>query len=162
MAIDPRAFSDDKLTPPEPLPYVSRKALKRVKDALPPPETCPYCGPNMPVFLVNNSEIYGREYGEWPYAYLCEGCDSYVGVHPNTDIPLGTLATKDMREARKKGKAVFLKLRRRFPNRKTHYQWLADALGIPTSECHWGMFSIERAREAEAVCRQALLRRQCA
>lgn len=156
MTIDPRAYSTDKLVPPEPLPYVSRKALMRVKDPARIPRVCPHC--DSEVRLANNGIIYGREYGDWPYAYLCVSCDAYVGLHPNTDLPLGTLATPEMREARKKGKAVFLKLKSRFANRSAQYEWLAAMMGIPMAQCHWGMFSIEQAREAEAICKQALLR----
>ena len=34
-----RAYSEGKLVPPAPLPHVSRHALRRVKDWMPPP-TC--------------------------------------------------------------------------------------------------------------------------
>lgn len=163
MPIDPRAFSDEKLVPPAPLPYISRKALKRVKDAAPIPDACQHCGDE--VKLVNHAEIYGREYGDWPYAYRCTGCGAYIGVHPNTDIPLGTLANYEMREARKRGKKVFMALRGRFNNnRGAMYQWLAREMGIPESECHWGMFSVERCRQAQRICNKALMKggqREC-
>ena len=45
----------------------SRRATARVKNPLPAPTTCPYDGG--PVEIVNNSAIYGREYGEWPWAF---------------------------------------------------------------------------------------------
>ena len=86
----------------------STQALKRVKNPLPVPTICPHCQSS--VALVNNAKVYsGREYGKWPYAYLCENdaCGAYVGLHPNTTIPLGTLATASMRDARKKAKDAF-------------------------------------------------------
>lgn len=158
MAIDPRAYSDEKLVPPEPLPYVSRKALKRVKDPALIPISCQHCGGS--VKLTSNAEVYSREYGDWPYVYLCTGCYAYVGLHPNTDIPLGTLATYEMREARKKGKNVFLALSKRFPDRNAHYEWLAGEMGISTAECHWGLFTVEQAKLAERICYQALMGRK--
>jgi len=148
---NPQDDIDDKMEAPEPLPYISRKALKRVKDALPTPDDCHYCG--SPVFLVNNSEIYGRSYGYWPYAYRCCGCDSYVGLHPYTDLPLGTLADKETREARKQYKRAFLDVQRREGwDRKQAYEWLAHRMGISSRKCHWGMFSVDQAELAGAIC----------
>lgn len=156
--IDPRANSSEKLAPPHPLPYVSRKALKRVTDWVEPPEQCPNCG--SPVELVNNSEIYGREYGDWPYAYRCfdhKGCDSYVGLHPNTDLPLGTLADSFERQARKDNKRHFMawKELNGWTQNQT-YAWLASRMGIPAEQCHWGFFGVERANLAGAICEKAI------
>lgn len=156
--IDPRASAAEQIEPPRPLPYVSRKALNRVTDYVEPPEQCPNCG--NPVELVNNSEIYGREYGDWPYAYRCvdhKGCDSYVGLHPHTDLPLGTLADSFERQVRKDNKAHFLALQKQNRwNRKQAYAWLATRMGIPLSQCHWGFFGVEQASLAGAICEEAL------
>lgn len=155
--LDPRAHSEDRIIPPEPLPHVSRKALRRVKDPMPIPTACRYCGPNTPVFLVSNSEIYGREYGEWPYAYKCESCDSYIGVHPHTDIPLGTLADADLRKARKENKPFFLDVqKKRRWTRKQAYAWLAGKMAKPISECHWGWFEVYECERAGEICRKEL------
>lgn len=153
--IDGRAYSEARLVPPEPLPYVSRKALRRVKDPLPIPRDCRYCG--MDVTLVNHAQIYGREYGDWPYAYWCQHCDAYVGVHPNTDIPLGLLADRYLRSARKAHKRYFQDMQTRARwTRSEAYQYLADKLGIPVSHCHWGWFEIEDCEKAGAICRDKL------
>ena len=154
---DPRAFSDTKLEAPHPLPYISRRALKRVTDWAEPPESCHYC--QAPVFLVSNAEIYGREYGDWPYAYLCHNpdCRAYVGVHPNTDLPLGVLADKEAREARKACKSAFIAVQKANGwSRNQAYAWLAGRMGIPKPECHWGMFGVERAELAGAICQEHL------
>lgn len=153
--IDPRAKSSEKIKPPHPLPLVSRSALKRVKDYMPPPTLCPYC--NGPVSLVSNDAIYGRQYGKWPYAYLCRPCDAHVGLHPATDLPLGTLANGELREARKRSKSAFIVLMsRRGWERSQAYAWLSGRMGIPVKETHFGMFDLERARMAGAVCVAAL------
>lgn len=158
MSLDPRANSLDKLTPPAPLPYVSRKALKRVTNPLPVPTECPYCA--SAVRLVSHGEIYGgREYGDWPYAYLCRGeeCGAYVGLHPNTDIPLGTLADQATRKARLAGKDQFIALQhRRHWSRKESYAWLAKALSIEVGACHWGWFDEQQAERAGELCRAEL------
>lgn len=152
---DPRANLPDKITPPHPLPLVSRSALKRVKDYVPPPTHCPYC--NGLVSLVSNEAIYGRQYGKWPYAYLCRPCDAQVGLHPATDLPLGTLANRELREARKRSKSAFIVLMNlREWDRNQAYAWLSGRMGLPKAETHFGMFDLERARMAESVCVSAL------
>ena len=151
MSIDERAYSDQKLAAPEPLPHVSRSALKRVKDALPAPTKCHYCDGD--VCLVGNHEVYGRNYGDWPYIYLCQDCSAYVGLHPNTDLPLGTLADKKTREARKDGKGKFITLmRKRNMKRDNAYKWLAKRLRISQDKCHWAMFDITTALNARNAC----------
>lgn len=96
------------------------------------------------VKLVENAVIYGRNYG-WPWVYLCEGCGAYVGTHPNTKSPLGTIADKQTREARKSAHAAFDRLwREDHMQRGAAYQWLADKLGHTRESCHIGMFEVEQ------------------
>ena len=130
----------------------SRSATARVKDVLPPPETCPYCGG--PVELVNNSEIYGREYGKWPWAYRCMPCEAYVGLHPYTNLPLGTLANYELREARKRAKSLFQPLWQNMrTTRSGAYHWLAQRMGIPPERCHFGWFTLEQCQQAYEICK---------
>lgn len=155
--VDPRCFVAGKLTPPPPLPFLSRRALSKVKDRLDIPTICSYC--KAPVVLVRNSEIYGgRDYGDWPYAYLCRKCGAHVGLHAKTDIPLGTLADTGTREARRRGKERFLKLlRRNFSgDRRLAYEWLAKQMNIETKQCHFGMFTIAQCNQTEEIISQAL------
>ena len=131
-------------------PIFSKKAERRVKDRLPIPTACPHC--RSAVALANNREVYGRSYGEWPWIYLCQGpdCRAYVGTHPDTNLPLGTLATEAIRAARKTAKAQFNALWQNGQMSRTDaYAWLAGALGIPVSACHFGWFD-------EAQCERAL------
>lgn len=159
----------------------SKKATERVKNPLPVPETCPHCG--SPVEVVNNSEIYGREYGEWPWAYRCvtdetqnsaewdaveeaylsghpidapewkEACGAYVGMHPFTDIPLGVLATKEMREARKRCKPAFIRLYASGKmSRNDAYKVLAEKMGLKKEECHWAWFDVAQCEKAKTLC----------
>lgn len=151
-SVDPRAYSEHKLVPPAPLPHVSRHALRRVKDWMPPPTCCPYC--DGPVRLVVNSEIYrGRAYGDWPYAYLCRPCDAFVGLHPETDLPLGTLANRELREARKVAKRLWsMVASAERMDRTQAYAWLAKRMRIPPAECHFGHFNLQRAALAFNIC----------
>jgi len=132
----------------------SRRATARVTNPLPVPTICPYC--NGPVQLVSNRVIYGREYGEWPWAYRCcdTDCDSYVGLHPFTAIPLGTLANAATRNARKRAKAVFNPMwQNGTMTRNDAYAWLAAQLGIANKdECHIGWFDVDRCMTVVEVC----------
>ena len=146
--IDQRAFSKSKLEAVEPLPYVSRKALKRVKHPSPKIHECDYCGGD--VKIANNKEVYGRSYGKWPYVYLCECCNSYVGIHPDTDIPLGTLADSALREKRRRSKGVFMGwVKRSGLSLNSAYAVLAEGIGIEVPACHFGMFNEDQCVLAE-------------
>lgn len=156
MPIDPRANAPERIAAPAPLPHVSRRALKRVKNPLPIPTICRYCGGC--VELVSNSEIYnGREYGDWPYAYLCTDCKAYVGLHPDTDIPLGTLAALQLRKDRNTAKDAFHRVKKqRGFSRSLAYQWLAGKMGIEIDVCHFGWFDQDECAKALALCSQDL------
>lgn len=133
----------DKTKPSSPS-NPSARATARVKSPLPVPCKCRHCA--CKVELVSNSVIYGREFGEWPWTYLCSGCRAYVGLHPFTAIPLGTLATRVIRDARKRAKASFNPLwQSGSMTRNGAYAWLAIALAIPDAEeCHIGWFDVEQ------------------
>lgn len=158
-------MDDHEKTPWNP----SRKATARVKDPLPIPTVCPHCGGK--VECVSNAEIYnGTEYGEWSWAYLCRNkdCGAYVGLHPFTALPLGTLATFEIREARKVAKTHFNKLfappwqkgkaqlKYKFKDRTEAYAWLQLAMGLPASECHFAMFDVAQCMKAIEVILEKL------
>lgn len=65
---------------------------------------CPYC--NKEATYAPNEEWYGKRYGKSYMAYFCRPCDAYVGTHNNTTQPLGTMANKELRNARMKAHAV--------------------------------------------------------
>ena len=131
------------------------KAVKRVKHPAPIPHVCPACDGE--VRLVHNSEIYGRGYGKWPYAYWCQPCDYYVGTHPHTDIPLGTMAGPKLREQRMLAKRRFLQLvELKNMTISQGYSWLSNQLDIPPVECHFGMFEEVRCKLAARACIKAM------
>ncbi len=132
----------------------SQAAMDRVKNPLPPHTQCPFCG--AAVEIVNNSVIYGRSYGDWPWSYRCvnDFCDSYVGMHPYTAIPLGTLANRPTREARKQAKAAFTRAWQDLGlTRSQGYVWLAEQLGMEDKEqCHVGWFDQATCARVVQVC----------
>ncbi|MBY9079539.1 hypothetical protein KIH86_03840 [Paenibacillus sp. HN-1] len=122
-------------------------------DKYPIPTTCPYC--NSPVILTSNAVIYGREYGNGR-CYKCTACDAYVGVHNQTTIPLGRLANREMRELKMKCHSLFdpvWKLNKSI-KREFAYRCLANALGIPMNECHFGWFDRDMLLKALFVLGQ--------
>lgn len=137
----------------------SKKATARVKAPLPAPENCQHCG--SPVEIAHHRDVYGRAFSDWPWMYRCtdEDCDSYVGMHPFTAIPLGTLADPATREARKSCKPPFEDLwrgRRSFLTRKEAYQALADRLGIPVGQCHFAWFDVATCVRAWRICQDLM------
>ncbi|MFM9932958.1 zinc-finger-containing protein [Achromobacter xylosoxidans] len=109
--------------------------------------------------LTNNRDVYnGHSFGDWPYVYRCTQCQAYVGLHPDTDLPLGVMADRGTIKARKDAKGVFQALvQQRFAGKRNEaYAWLARALGISPSICHFAMFNEQQAGRAGEVCRLAL------
>ncbi len=133
---------------------ISKAAVARVTNPLPVPNTCPHC--QSAVERVNNKAIYGRQFGTWPFAYLCvnKECDSYVGLHPKTDIPKGTLANKPMRAARKAAHAVFDPLCEKLGmDRDTSYVWMAKQMGIEdVNHAHVGWFDVDQCNKLIDIC----------
>ena len=133
----------------------SKRATARVKDPAPIPQECPNCGES--VEIVHHNDVYGRAYGSWPWMYKCTSliCDSYVGMHPYTNIPLGTLADEPTRDARRRTKKLFHQYLDKYGlTRSEGYINLAGAMGRPKSEVHFGMFEIADCFDAyEALYR---------
>lgn len=151
--VDPRASQADKITPPEPLPFVSRQRLAKVRHRVEPPTNCPHCGGS--VRLVNNQEVYGTPSGNWPYLYLCDdglldSCGAYVGLHYGTDLPFGPLATAGMRRQRALVKPLFRQVvKENFGGDVgAAYRWLASAMGVERTHCHFGMFTETQCQTA--------------
>lgn len=128
--------------------------IAQVSDRIPAPETCHLCGGV--VSLVNNARFYGgREYG-WPLAYACHSCHARVGCHRGTTIPLGTLANKEMMEARQKAHEAFdpywkglgLGARRRA------YRRLARATCIENPHISW--LGIEDCMKVISACQRGI------
>lgn len=153
--LDPRTESDELIIAPHPLPHVSRRALRRVTDWMPPPKVCRYC--QSPVVLTTNDAVYSKLYGDWPYIYKCTKCDAHVGLHPHTDLPLGIMASGHLRGLRSQSKAAFRRMMGTLSLDRTQaYAKLSELMGIPKRECHFGWFDSDDCVKAKMVCERAL------
>jgi hypothetical protein len=123
---------------------------------------CQYC--KHPAELVTGKEIYPRLRNLHAKKFwCCEACDAYVGCHEagkgygNGTRPLGLLANEELRAAKQAVHASFdIIWQTGDMTRRQAYQWLADKLGIPFTECHIGMFTVELCERAETICDEYL------
>lgn len=117
---------------------------RRIYD-FPPVAPCPSCG-GIKKELVNGKLIYPhRPDLAHKMFWRCADCDkSYVGCHPDTTVPLGTLADEETRRARCTAHNAFDQLwRSGLMKRREAYAWLAKALELPPEECHISWFGAE-------------------
>lgn len=121
---------------------------------------CPFC--NKEAKFCENKEIYGRNYGKSYMCYFCKDCDAYVWTHNNTEKPYWTLANKETRNARHLCHELLdplwknvwewdYKSGTRWEERKRLYKMIAEKMNIPIEEMHFGMFDIEKCREAYRI-----------
>ena len=115
--------------------------------------TCDYCG--VDAKLVTGDVIYPHRLDLRAKRFWhCAPCDAYVGTHENSPqaAPLGRLANSELRALKQQVHAAFDPLWRGHGTSRTEcYRWLARAMGIPSRECHIGMFNPQRCRDAIAV-----------
>lgn len=118
---------------------------------------CPYCGSK--VLLKDASFIYHiNKSNSWGKVWVCSSfpkCNSYVGCHKGTEIPLGRLANERLRTLKMEAHKQFDPIwKSGLMSRKEAYRWLADMLGIPTDECHIGMFDIKMCQKVIHLCKK--------
>jgi hypothetical protein len=121
------------------------------------PPICPYCSQESR--KVRGSFLYrGRQNLADKIFYLCDACNAYIGCHPGSDKPLGSLAKAELRKLRNMAHGVFdpLWMYKHFQTRKKAYAWLAEQLGIPVDDCHMACFDEEQCRRVIALCEEKL------
>lgn len=114
------------------------------------PDKCNLCQGK--VAYTSNANIYGRRYGSG-YCYLCTECGAYVGTHePWPDRALGILADAEMRKWKMKCHKLFDPFwKGKRSARRTMYGRLAEQMGIPVSECHFGYFDLDELKKAYEI-----------
>ena len=97
---------------------------------------CPYCGAR--AFLRPASVVYGERAAPGSKLYVCgnyPACDSYVAAHRTSQLPMGTLADKQLRRERQAAHAVFNQLwKSGLMSKRQAYLWLQAKLDLPECE----------------------------
>lgn len=122
-------------------------------------ERCNYCGkPPQLLRAQNDGYPYAQDYGP---VWCCIPCRAWVGCHPNTVIPLGRVANKELRQAKMAAHAVFDPMWKQHQRvaycskqeaRKVAYDWLAEQMGLPVKKTHIGMFDVEDCQRVVQLC----------
>ena len=104
---------------------------------------CPYCG-NEAKFITSK-EFYGKDYGT--NVYSCNPCDAYVGTHGNGKVPLGMMATAELRTYRKRAHSAFDQLWKSGKmSRHKAYSWMAEQMELEPKDAHIAMFDVEKCK----------------
>lgn len=107
---------------------------------------CPICGTKG--ILVDSTAVYGNRFRKKDVnLWVCPNyprCDAYVGVHPGTKIPLGTMADGPTRAARKRCHELLDLLwmnnvSQRYLTRDEAYRLVQLILNKPPHLAHIGM-----------------------
>lgn len=100
---------------------------------------CPVCGSS--VVLRSADGIYHTNPNNTKL-YVCSRypeCDTYVRTHPGTNIPVGTLANRNLRKLRAEAHKSFDRLYRcGYMTKEDAYHWLASVVDAPLSHAHIG------------------------
>jgi hypothetical protein len=112
---------------------------------------CPYC--NNQAEFTTSEAFYGRDYGT--NIYVCRPCNAYVGTHKNSDVPMGTLATREVREWRQIAHSRFDYIWKTGQKSRTKaYQWMANVMGLKPGEAHIGQFNVEQCKTLVRLIRE--------
>jgi len=119
---------------------------------------CPYCGSETRV--TDELEVYGKSYSGRKQI-VCQNypkCDAHVGCHSSGN-PLGRLADKSLREAKKKAHEHFdLLWKSGGMQRSEAYARLSTFLGTPKKYTHIGMFSVQTCKRVVEFSKQELVK----
>lgn len=100
---------------------------------------CPYCGGTV---VYRSADGIYHDNRKGTMLYVCSHypeCDAYVRVHAGTNIPVGSLANRELRTLRRTAHYYFDQLYQSgYMSKQDAYQWLADLIAAPLSEAHIG------------------------
>lgn len=114
---------------------------------------CTYC--QSTIIFLNMS------YPQWK----CLKCNSSVGVHKQTKIPLGTTANEETKKYRILAHTYFDSLVKRkmikegcskFVARTKGYLWLSNCLNLESAQCHIGLMDSEACQRVINICKPYL------
>ena len=125
---------------------------------------CPYCGAK--ATLRPSSAVYGDAAKTDGYLYVCNRypkCDSYVGAHKKTKLPMGTLANGDLRNKRIQAhKAFDWMWKSGLMTKWQAYKWMQGKLDLSDEQAHIAMFSEYMCDCLIAECNKAYANQQLA
>ncbi len=117
---------------------------------------CPYCGAK--ATLHPSKYVYGKDTKTDGLLYVCDKypeCDSYVGAHLKTKLPMGTLANGDLRNKRIKAHRTFDTIWQSGVMTKEYaYKWMEIKLGLSSNQAHIGMFNESMCDKLIEACNQ--------
>ena len=105
---------------------------------------CPYCGAR--AFLRPASVVYGERAAPGSKLYVCgnyPACDSYVAAHRTSQLPMRTLADKQLWKSG-------------LMSKRQAYLWLQAKLDLPECEAHIAKFSEGRCQLVIDLCEKFL------
>lgn len=114
------------------------------------PKVCNLCGGEVELrYLV---EIEPKTKLKNRKCYFCKNCHAFVLTDQRLkDIALGTLADKKTRRKRVACHRLMENLAKYHPQKDDLYNGLAEQLGIPFENCHFGYMDYEMLCKAEKV-----------
>lgn len=122
------------------------KTKKRIQPT--PKPNCPYCLKKS--ILMGGNKLYGQERLKYRLFYVCQPCKAWVGCHPDSDRPLGTIAKPALRRLRREVHRQLDPLWQKGKiNRHRLYKKLAQKMEIDPKDCHVGFMD-------EPLCKKAL------
>jgi hypothetical protein len=116
--------------------------------------TCPYCGESAKItsgatLYPHLPEFHRRNY------WACLPCNAYVGCHPHSTRPMGTLADSKLRLLRMATHRAFDPLWKSGEmERPAAYAWLAERMKIRVEDCHIAQFDTEQCETAIEILRK--------
>lgn len=104
---------------------------------------CPYCGAH--AVMRSSKAVYQSKAKPGRHLFVCARyplCDSYVGAHEGTLLPMGTLANGDLRNKRIQAHRAFNRLWESGTMKKWQaYRWMQAKFGLCSQQAHIAMFS---------------------
>jgi hypothetical protein len=116
--------------------------------------TCNYCG--AVADLVSGEVIYPHRHCLWGKMFWrCEPCKAWVGCHPGTITPLGTLANAELRHMRNRAHEAFDPIWDSGQLARTQaYHWLANRMGMRKEDVRIGQFNLAQCQRVIDECSQ--------
>ena len=122
-----------------------------------PTVRCPYC--RAKATLHPSSYVFGDAALSDNLLYVCDrypACDSYVGAHRRTKLPMGTLADGDLRHKRIEAHKSFGWLwESGLMTKAQAYKWMQAKLGIRGEQAHIAKFNHYMCDQLIRICEQA-------